>query len=96
MLLFKINSLVCQRHVCCDDVTLPWSLSSHRTLVAELVEHQVAMQEVLSLAPATQTLGVPERSSVSHGYGLRSGTARQCINSNRLLRTDRFITFKYG
>ena len=27
---------------------------------------------------------------------LRSGTARQCVNNNRHLRTDRFITFKYG
>ena len=39
---------------------------------------------------------LPERSSVSHGYGLRSGTARQCVNNNRLLRTYKFITFKYG
>ena len=38
----------------------------------------------------------PERSSVSHGYGLHSGTAWQSVNNNRLLRTDRFITFKYG
>ena len=39
---------------------------------------------------------LPERSSVSYGYGLLSGTARQCVNNNRLLCTDRFITFKYG
>ena len=39
---------------------------------------------------------LPERPSISYGYGLRSGTARQCVNNNRLLRTDRFITFKYG
>ena len=38
---------------------------------------------------------LPERSSVSHGYDLRSGVTRQCISSNRLVRTDNFITFKY-
>ena len=37
-----------------------------------------------------------ERSSISHGYGHHTGTARQCVTNNRLLRTDRFITFKYG
>ena len=38
---------------------------------------------------------LPERSSVSHGYDLRSGVTRQCISSNRLERTDKFISFKY-
>ena len=38
---------------------------------------------------------LPERASVSHGYDLRSGVTRQCISSNRLVRTDNFITFKY-
>ena len=39
---------------------------------------------------------LPQRISVNHGYDLRSGTTRhQHANTNRLLGTDRFITFKY-
>ena len=38
---------------------------------------------------------LPERTSVNHGFGLRSGSVSQVTNINRLQRTDRFITFKY-
>ena len=38
---------------------------------------------------------LPERTSVNHGFGLRSGSISQVTNINRLQRTDRFITFKY-
>ena len=34
----------------------------------------------------------PQLISVNHGYDLRSGTTTQHTNTNRLLRTDRFIT----
>ena len=47
----------------------------------------------ISSSPCISRL-LPERSSVGNGYGVRSGTARQCVNNNKLLHIDRF-TFKY-
>lgn len=38
---------------------------------------------------------LPERTSVNHGFDLRSGSISQVTNINRLQHTDRFITFKY-